>query len=256
MKKILLILACVLTFSLQAQTKVKMITFNLRFGELATLEELATVIREQNPDYVALQEVDVKTARAAAPHQNGKDFLTELAAKTGMFGVYGKTIPHAGGYYGIGLLSRYPLVETRVVRLPSVHSGVEPRVVLYGITEGARGTDTLAIACTHLDYTTSASRLAQIAKVKEVLESLPYPVLLGGDFNALPDAPEIRQSLSRWSPLTNGQPTFPSNEPREKIDYIFGYPAKAWTLKCTEVLSTRVSDHFPVVSVVEWKHPE
>lgn len=250
MKKIIVLLVLLVSFSVSAQTKVKMMTFNLRFGELATLDELAEVIKKENPDYVALQEVDVKTARPMAKHQNGKDFLTELAFKTGMFGIYGKTIPYEGGYYGIGILSKYPFVETRKVKLPSVDPKKEPRVVLYGITEGSDG-DSVVVACTHLDFSSSASRLAQVATVKETLESLPYPVILGGDFNAFPDAPEIKESFSNWSYLTNGQPTFSTKNPKSKIDYIFGFPEKRWKLKSTEVINTKVSDHFPVISVVE-----
>lgn len=250
MRKVIFLFALMLSLSLSAQTKVKMMTFNLRFGELATLDELAEVIKKENPDYVALQEVDVKTLRPRAKHQNGKDFLSELAFKTGMFGIYGKTIPYEGGYYGIGILSKYPFVETKKVKLPSIDPAKEPRVVLYGLTEGANG-DSLIVACTHLDYSSSDSRLAQVATVKSVLEPLPYPVILGGDFNAFPDSPEVKESFMNWSSLTNDQPTFSTKNPKSKIDYIFGFPEKAWKLISTEVLNTKVSDHFPVMSVVE-----
>lgn len=250
MRKVIFLFALMLSLSLSAQTKVKMMTFNLRFGELATLDELAEVIKKENPDYVALQEVDVKTLRSRAKHQNGKDFLSELAFKTGMFGIYGKTIPYEGGYYGIGILSKYPFVETKKVKLPSIDPAKEPRVVLYGLTEGANG-DSLIVACTHLDYSSSASRLAQVATVKSVLEALPYPVILGGDFNAFPDSPEVKESFMNWSSLTNDEPTFSTKNPKSKIDYIFGFPEKAWKLISTEVLNAKVSDHFPVMSVVE-----
>jgi hypothetical protein len=53
----------------------KVMTFNIRFGELASLEELAAFIKSQYPDIVAPQEVDVRTFRERASHQNGKDLL-------------------------------------------------------------------------------------------------------------------------------------------------------------------------------------
>ena len=64
----------------------KVMTYNLRFGELASMEEIAEFISSENPDLVALQECDWDTARERAPKQNGVKFINELAYRTGMFG--------------------------------------------------------------------------------------------------------------------------------------------------------------------------
>ena len=74
----------------QDTLRVKVMTYNLRFGELADLKDLAAHIKSFNPDFVALQEVDSKTNRERTPHQRGKDFISELAYYSGMFGIYGK----------------------------------------------------------------------------------------------------------------------------------------------------------------------
>src|SRR5699024_3939136 len=66
----------------------KVLSYNLRFGELASLKELADFIKDQNPDVVALQEVDSRTFREDAEHQNDKDFATELGFYTKMFPAY------------------------------------------------------------------------------------------------------------------------------------------------------------------------
>ena len=100
-------------------------TYNLRFGELASLEELGECIKNENPDVVMLQEVDVNTHRKRAPKQNGKHFISELGFYTKMFSVYGKSIPYEGGYYGLGLLSKYPFVSTERILLPMVEAGRE-----------------------------------------------------------------------------------------------------------------------------------
>ena len=67
--------------------QLRVMTYNLRFGELASLEDIAAHIRSFKPDFVALEEVDVKTYRERAPKQNGKDFISTLAYHTGMFGL-------------------------------------------------------------------------------------------------------------------------------------------------------------------------
>ena len=82
MKKYLLLFLCLTLGVAYAQDtlRVRVMTYNLRFGELASLEELAHHIKSFKPDFVALQEVDSKTDRKRTPHQKGKDFISELAA--------------------------------------------------------------------------------------------------------------------------------------------------------------------------------
>lgn len=56
----------------QDTLRIKVMTYNIRFGELASLEELASHIKSFNPDFVALQEIDCKTDRGErAPHKSG-----------------------------------------------------------------------------------------------------------------------------------------------------------------------------------------
>ena len=61
----------------QDTLRIKVMTYNIRFGELASLEELASHIKSFNLDFVALQEIDCKTDRGErAPHQIGRDYLS------------------------------------------------------------------------------------------------------------------------------------------------------------------------------------
>ena len=64
MKKYLLLFLCLTLGVAYAQDtlRVRVMTYNLRFGELASLEELAHHIKSFKPDFVALQEVDSKTS--------------------------------------------------------------------------------------------------------------------------------------------------------------------------------------------------
>lgn len=69
MKRYILLLLCLTIGIAYAQDtlRVRVMTYNLRFGELASLEELAAHIKAFKPDFVALQEVDSKTDRKRAP---------------------------------------------------------------------------------------------------------------------------------------------------------------------------------------------
>ena len=230
--------------------KLKILCYNLRFGELASLEELAGFIKSQNPDIVALQEVDVKTNRPRAPHQNGKDFITELGFRTGMLTAYAKTIPHEGGYYGIGILSKYPFVETRRIMLPYPEGSKEQRAMLYSVIELKNG-QLLSFVCTHLDYTISSVRQVQVKALNEALKGNQYPMIVCGDFNATPDSPEINIGMSEWLQATTLDFTIPANDPKSKIDYIFCYPAKKWKVISAETPRVPFSDHLPVNAQLE-----
>ena len=127
----------------------KLMTYNLRFGELASMEQIADYISSQQPDIVALQECDWATNRTRAPHQNGVKFVNELAYHTGMFGIYGKSINYAGGYYGIGLLSRYPILRYERVLLPN-DGKTEQRSMLIADIELPDG-QVITFVNTHLE---------------------------------------------------------------------------------------------------------
>lgn len=227
---------------------IKILNYNLRFGELATLEQLAEFIKNQNPDVVTLQEVDFMTHRSLAPHQNGKNFISELAYRTGMFGAYGKTIPYSGGYYGIGILSKHPLAETRRIYLPSTK---EQRALLTATVE-LPDSNFFTLACTHLDVSSAESRQKEVVTINSVLENNPYPILLAGDFNAHPESTEISQGMSRWLKACSSDFTIPSKAPRSKIDYIFYYPAGNWRVISSKTYNdVLLSDHLPQSAELE-----
>src|SRR5699024_5860068 len=99
-----------------AQDSLTVMSYNIMHGEQpydggeGNLDDIAALIDEVNPDFVALQEVDEMTGRIAALN-NGQpfSFIDSLAKVTGMKGYFGQTIDFEGGAYGIGLLTRTAL---------------------------------------------------------------------------------------------------------------------------------------------------
>ena len=254
MKSIYIILFLVVSsFQLQAQQlpdTLKIISYNLRFGERASMEEFAAFINAKNADLVALQEVDIKTFRKRAPHQNSKDFMGELAYMTGMFAAFGKTIDYAGGYYGIGILSKYPMSKTESILLPFTKNGKEQRALLVAHIE-LSSDKIIVFASTHLDYTNTEERQLQVQKINDTLLSKSIPVLVCGDFNARPASTEIQSGMGQWTSLDIGAPTASSDQPKFKIDYIFGYPQMNLKLLHSETPKILLSDHLPIVSTIK-----
>lgn len=242
-------LALEMTAAAAQPVPLKIMSFNLRFGEKATLEEIAAVIKAENPDLVALQEVDVCTARAQSPHQNGRNFINELAALTGMFGQYARTINFAGGYYGIGILSRHPFESTRKYWLPNP-SNLEPRVMLESVVELGGGRR-MAFVATHFDYQKPETRLLQAQYLLDKVQGLDMPVVVAGDLNADAGDEAIDLLNASLKPLSCPEPTFPAHAPEVKLDHIFGAPAGSIALLDSAIpVAPLVSDHLPLISTI------
>lgn len=237
-----------LAFS-QDTLKLRIMTYNLRFGEKASLEQLAEHIKAFDPDFVALQEVDVKTYRERAPLQNGKNFISELGYRTGMLSLYGKSIEYKDGYYGIGILSKHPYISVDKTMLAQPQKDKEQRVMLQAKFE-VNGKDTIVFASTHLDYFSAETRNIQIEEIQRMLEQSLYPVILGGDFNARPDSKEIRMGMSNWQLLTDNDNTVPAHAPKYKIDYLYGYPKDIWNISWSQAIHSQLSDHLPIITEV------
>ena len=228
---------------------IRVMTFNLHAGHDASLQQIGEFIRQYEPDFVALQEVDLNTHRTNCPHQNNRDFITELAYYSGMQGLFGPTIRFSGGHYGIGMLTRHQFVDVHNLKLPHPTASMEQRGLLEGTFVLSDG-DTIVFACTHLEAFDSVSRAAQAPFLLEHFADSTHPVILAGDLNASPDDDVIRLLTSRWLDCTAGDFTFSVKNPKEKIDYILARPAGVWRTIESQVLPDKLSDHFPVIATL------
>ncbi len=230
--------------------RLKVMSFNVRMsGELTlySVEPFANLIRQYNPDVIALQEIDYKVARS-----NNKDFAAELGAALGMFPVFGKAINSGSGEYGVAVLSKYPFTAVRTETLPKPEGTKEQRAVLITEIRYPSG-QLLRFASTHLDHSTDAVRSAMVNALNAYLLKGDMPTVLGGDFNAKPAENAIATGMQQWKRICTDDPTFPNN-PTSKIDYLFGYPKASCKVISYEVIRlTNISDHCPIVAEIEFQ---
>ncbi|MDD3078058.1 MAG: endonuclease/exonuclease/phosphatase family protein [Paludibacter sp.] len=249
-----LLIVCNSAFGAGQNDTLNVMTFNIRFGELASLEQIGKYIKSQQPDIVALQECDWKLDRGdRALQQAGKAYINELAYYSELFGLYGKTINYKGGYYGIGLLSKYPIIKSERVLLPNPSPKTEQRAMLMAEIE-LPDNSVITFISTHLEVSSAKTRKAQINFINRKISGIKTPVLLAGDFNATPNDQEIKGGFEKWFNGTNSEFTFSAKKPSIKIDYIWGMPQKNFELISTKVHNDcRLSDHFPVNSMIVLK---
>ncbi|RYD84513.1 MAG: endonuclease [Verrucomicrobiaceae bacterium] len=239
----------------QAPQTLRVLTYNIHHGEgtdgKLDLERLARVIKEANPDLVALQEVDQRTRRTG-----GVDQAAKLSELTGMQVAFGKAMDYQGGAYGLAILSRWPLKEPRTHALPA-DAGIEPRAVLEARVQPGGDAPEITFLVTHLDATRDPlQRMNQAAKIRELfpVSEEERAMILAGDMNATPESEVLQGLRSEWTDSAAGAKflTSPAGAPRNKIDYILYRPASRWRVLETRALEEAVaSDHRAVLAVFE-----
>lgn len=252
------VLACLtLSFaSLAAAAEtLRVMSYNIHHGEgidgKLDVERIARLIIDAKADIVGLQEVDRGTERVQK-----RDIGAELAKLTGMKLVFDKNIPHQGGEYGNAVLTKFPIKSAKNTHLKSFNKG-EQRGVQQLVLE-VRGRDVLFMN-THLDARKDPiEREHSATEIKEIVAAAgKMPVILVGDFNAVPTAPSIeaiRSFLGDAWPLVGQGPgnTIPVKAPTRRIDYLWFTPATVKPVTM-EVLRSEASDHLPIVAEIELK---
>ncbi|MBT9313827.1 endonuclease/exonuclease/phosphatase family protein [Leptothoe spongobia TAU-MAC 1115] len=243
-------------------------------------DNLANVIanfRSINADIIAFQEIDIDSKRSY--HVNQLEALANGLglAKAGLAINWNKNyVPfpywpvsaHFGKIVsGQAVLSRYPIAENQRIVLDKVAS----RPFFYNavyldrlaqVTQVDIGDQSLMVINVHLEAFDNPTRFQQTRIVRDMAETYAkdYPVLLVGDFNSALNRPdegdrsieimaesELLTSALPKAQWTN-QPTFPSQPPEHKLDYLFYTPATI-ELNGTRVVTEvgTASDHLPLM---------
>ena len=216
--------------------QVRIMSYNVRhcagMDLVVDYDRTANVIAENQPDVVALQELDSMTGRSGRKYQ-----IEELAKRTDYFYVFGKAIDYDGGAYGVGVLTKEKPLSTKRIPLP----GDEPRLLLVVEMKN------YVLACTHLDLEES-ERLASTPIIIEEAQSWQKPFILAGDWNDYPNS-QLLQELTKYFTINSGdESTFPADEPNECIDYVATYNShSAKTLESVVIDEKEASDHRPLV---------
>lgn len=250
-------------------TSLRVASYNLLSGRsitdgLVDAARLASAVGSLGADVVALQEVDRSQERSGFADQ-----AAELAAATGAVahryvetvlgtpgeGVWlpasaGSPAPDSAPGYGIALLSRLPVAEWHVLRLPAAPGRYplaipsrpprvmwlkdEPRAVVAAVLESPR----ITVAGTHLSFVPLVND-RHLRRVARWLATLPGPRLLLGDLN---QGVRRARRASGWTPLITA-PTFPSPAPRLQLDHVLAHGLPPGTRAEGHVYELPVSDH-------------
>jgi endonuclease/exonuclease/phosphatase family metal-dependent hydrolase len=253
----------------------------------ANQQQVIAALKEIGPDILALQEVDFGSKRSYEVDQS-KEIAQGLGLDFGAIAIswdknyvpfpywpisanFGKMLS------GQSVISRYPIQENSRLVLEKVADNPFYYNAFYldrlaQVTQIQLGEQPLIVINVHLEAFDEPTRVSQTRFVRSLAEDYAktYPVILVGDFNSAlnrgtfidasgNDHGEKRFSIkellasdqlvsavpeAEW----NKRPTFPSDQPEYKLDYIF------YTPETIEMVETKVvkaageaSDHLPIM---------
>jgi endonuclease/exonuclease/phosphatase family metal-dependent hydrolase len=204
--------------------------------DVMDIDRVAEVIKNENPDIVALQEIDSVTNRV-----NGVFILEELSTQCGMYFTYSSAINFDGGKYGIGLLSKECPVSKEKIAL----FGREEERVLQIIEFNS-----YIIYNTHFSLT-KEDRLASVEIILNKVKDSNKPVFFIGDLNCEYLSEEQELLRAEFVVLNDYlQNTFPADAPDICIDFIYGqqkYIDAKSVVNSMVVENSIASDHRPVI---------
>lgn len=252
----------------------RIITYNIAYGGEERIPLIAQVLRDQNPDLVALQEA------------NDRNNAEKLASALNMHLVFGEST----SAYIVAWLSRFPVLRVRNYQLPLFYQGPPSKYTthktLLGIDVAWNG-EVAHFYTTHLqarypdEY--EECRLREVEAILAEIHPTPEkPFLLAGDLNAFAPGDPVdflpideedfadprwieqgkRLAIARLQeaglvdcyrvlhPTQTGYTSNARRGPSQRNDYCFASPRLAQSLHACQVimneLTPKASDHLPV----------
>lgn len=171
------------------ETRLTALSWNIwwQFGPWeARAKAIEATLAAADADVIALQEVWGDGAH---------NYAQILAQKMGYHYHYADSMVMNRVGFGNAILSRWPIVDSKVITLSGAEETGETRNALYAQIDGPRGQ--IDFFCTHLNWRYEQSHIRQV-QVREVAAFVKentagkMPPLLCGDFNAEPMSEEVR----------------------------------------------------------------
>lgn len=225
---------------------IKVMTYNIHRGvnkkNRLDLDGIAEAIKGAGADIIALQEVERFSVRTRF-----QDQIRYLAEKLSMNYAFGKSISILNGQYGNAILSKYPIEEYETKKLPS--EGETRTLLRARLNIGGKR---LSFYNTHLGLEQS-ERDIQLEEIMGIID-VEKDFILAGDFNTSVD--KLAMITEAYNDCAKhggngGRATYENEGLSERIDYIF--TSRGFMVKEYDVPVSQASDHYPVVSVLEFK---
>ncbi len=252
--------------------EIKLMTFNIAHGRglslyqgfssakgiSKNLDRIAHIIRNEQPDIVALQEID--SSSHWNKHINLLDYLQSATNYPHtIHGIHNRRSGRKPLAYGNAFLSKFPVKNWKVESFGSKELGEK------GFLEACFLIDEVEIDIInlHLDFRSRRTRLQQVDRLlssihaKSLADPYHLPPIICGDFNT--SSRSSRDALHQLIERSAGEEdyryfpkkerTFPAHFPSRGLDFIL--LAAPFEAAKTEVIKSWASDHLPVLTRIK-----
>ena len=225
-------------------------------SDFNSTDMIAAMIKEIGVTVLSMNELDSCTTRH--PQFQIRAFARAMGDWNYTFA---PAMDYRGGAYGIGIVSAPGLSVIGQYRLTLPKGdGSEQRALAVCEFKD------FVFCSTHLDHKSATAQLAQAQQIcdwtAEQFGHSGKPVILCGDFNALPDSETITLMKKYWTVISPVEYTYSAQNPRKCIDYIMVCKKAAKRVKVLESKVCRqfnsgdvviASDHLPVYTKISIK---
>ena len=209
------------------------------------LVAIGNLIARENPQIVALQEVD------APSWWSGNFSHVERVGNLGGMtaAVQGQNIDGLGLHYGAGVVTQLQASAARQVTFQKNFPTFSKGFVVVTCSWPGDPDFQFDVVSLHLDFASTKARSHQIAVLTELVVQNPRPIILMGDFNTVMSADLLPKfivdtGLQTWRADDASIVTFPILGSR--IDWIFA--SAEFQIVGQEVLDDVLSDHRIIVA--------
>lgn len=229
-------------------SNLKLISLNGKFGKLGD-EAIYDYLNEQNADVVLFQEYDNKKPLNGFQYfENGRP-ITKIQSK---FPIIQSGEIKTDANNAVCMFADIK-VNSKIIRFVNVY--MEPFFLdkkMVRPTKDMEKNEEKAKKVLHMLIPTFKKHQIQIDQIKDFVDASPYPVIIAGDFNAVPNSYEyykISEGLQDVF-LKTGKGSGTSFHDFKfplKIDHVFASESiRPLSYKVDR--SIRISDHFPVIT--------
>lgn len=240
----------------------KLLTWNIWYKE--DPKNVFELLKNAEWDVCCLQEV-MKGFHSEVP--DVAEYLKDSLGVDGYLAT-AQGRPEKGWSQGNLILSRLPIVDTFSYFIQDQSDDPEPSFSDEGrVVAGVELNNSLKILTTHMSYTPrfaeTDKKNAESRKLIDYLKRFKQPVVICGDFNAIPasnlieNLDEDYKNLSpdfaepTWTTKPFSYEGFEVDTLSYRLDYIFG--SKEVELTDTKIIQTEYSDHLPILAEVQIK---
>ncbi len=247
--------------------KIKAATFNIQCGcnhAKRVMGQNADIELDRVVDHIKKMDVDFCCINEITDYMPGTELGQQpafLAQQLGWNFAFAKAIvvkmkDGTTRDYGIALLSKHPIRSFRKIPIETFpeerQEGKRYENRMLMIVELEINGKIVTVMNSHFGLNKEEIEKAANT-VLAAQETVKAPYVLTGDFNITPDHPQLQRIKAAYKDTADILPeaplTFPSHEPKIKIDYIF--TDRDTKTLAVEIPAEVVADHLPIVATLE-----